>query len=230
MRQERTSFGKVLANCDSSFHMVLTVDRPARMFPVGHYFEFVVKTLFSSGVEAGRPRFEGLVLGFTCTEPGRLNKDTRAVTDTPLSWCVSTNGTFYANRSEIDIVAGHHMRLPVSPSADKEEAYRNLFTRPWHRRTKTETKGSVVVQWPPPPDPPEKYRQQIDWSTSLREGSTVGLLVTPHGGLVVTMGGQPVVSVPDAGVAFDRPLYPLVEAYNRVRSVQLRPEAVPPQR
>lgn len=229
LRQEKTSIGKLLKNCNSSFHMVLSCTLPAKMFPVGHYFEICVKTLFTDDREVGRPRFEGLVLGVTCKEPGSLNKETRTVTDTPLSWCVSMNGTFYANRSEEDLVAAHHMLRTVSPANEDEEGFRLQFTRPWHRVKKT--KAPDLVQWPPPEDPPEKTRRQLPgWSQPLREGDILGLLVTTSGGLVVMANRTAVMCIPDADVAFDRPLYPLIEAYNRVRSVQLRPGATPPER
>lgn len=74
--------------------------------------------------------------------------------------------------------------------------------------------------------PPRKRR--LGWTAALDEGDVLGLLVTPFGGLVVTVNGEKRLLVPDAGVPCDMDLYPLVEVYNHVRSVQIVPHPLPP--
>jgi len=71
-------------------------------------------------------------------------------------------------------------------------------------------------------------QRRLPWSTTLSIGDRVGVLVTPFGGFVLIVNGQQRLLIPDAGVASDTRLYPLVEVYNHFRSVQLHPNARPP--
>lgn len=71
-------------------------------------------------------------------------------------------------------------------------------------------------------------RQKLDWSVALGEGDTLGMMITSFGGIVVTVNGQRQLFIPDAGVPMGSHFYPLVEAYNHVRSVRALPGALPP--
>jgi len=56
----------------------------------------------------------------------------------------------------------------------------------------------------------------------------MGMLITPFGGIVIVVNGERQLFLPDAGVPMGSHFYPLVEAYNHVRSVRLVPGALPP--
>merc|ERR1712093_258215 len=151
----------------------------------------------------------GLILGVTPTRPDEIHVETRTITNVPMSWCVATSGRFYANRSVNDHEREHY----ESPFAGRQQNVRLSMVPNWHRR-KFETKVESVVRWPPAPEPDTKKRTHLDWSVALNEEETLGMLVTPLGGVVVTVNGRPNVSIPDAGVPVDGELYLLVEAYN----------------
>merc|ERR1719296_273751 len=69
---------------------------------------------------------------------------------------------------------------------------------------------------------------RLAWTLLLQEGDVMGLLVTPFGSMIVTVNGERRLLIPDAGVPNDVDLYPLVEVYNHVRSVQLVQRPAPP--
>lgn len=69
---------------------------------------------------------------------------------------------------------------------------------------------------------------RLAWTVLMQEGDKIGLLVTPFGGVTITVNGESRLLIPDAGVPNDLHLYPIVEVYNHVRSVQLVKQAVPP--
>lgn len=236
VRQEAQAFpAEVLPSSKTTFHAIVSTDRPARVLKEGHYFEVQVKKIFASAVH-GRPQFEptaldrpghlhqrprneGLVLGMTRTPPAAIDLTTRNAHDVPQSWCVGTSGKFYTNAS----------RLPHGRTARPVNTGRVQEVQPWHQKkepSENRAAGPVQVQWPPPPSPVEK--QNVDWSVPLDEGATIGMLVTPFGGIVMTVNGKRELMIPDAGVLPDGDLFPLVEVYNRVRSVQVCAGATPP--
>lgn len=229
VRREAQHFGAVLRNTHTTSRALVTTCSPARLFTCGHYFEITVKTIFRSAA-GGRPAFEppaldrpaglevkarneGLVLGVTTTKPSDIHKAIRCAHEVPMSWCIATNGRFYANNST-------EAPLKTPRSINME---RITVVQPW--RKKADPSDPSLVTWPPPKG--SHAKRDVDWSIALEEGSTVGMLVTPWGGILITVDGQKELLVADAGVPADQPLYPLVEVYNRVRSVRLQPGAQP---
>lgn len=203
-------------------HALATMDAPVQVFPEGHYFEVRVATLFWSPGRPDRPRHraarsrtEGLLLGLTTMPPSAFRGSVGTAASVPSAWCVSMSGTYYATR---DPSAGRPRR-PVSQE-------RILKPRPWHRGAPQKCE-QLRCLWPMPPSP-GAVRKQLQWTVAVDEGDTVGFLVTPFGGVAVTVNGERHLMVPDAAACVDQPLYPLIEAYNHVRSIQLIPEAVPP--
>jgi len=77
---------------------------------------------------------------------------------------------------------------------------------------------------------PQQRRRQakLAWTVALDEMDVIGLLVTPFGGVVVTVNGEKRLMIPDAGVPCDVDLYPVIEVYNHVRCLQLVKRPIPP--
>jgi len=197
------------------------MDQPVQVLSEGHYFEIEVVSLFRTLGRPDRPkeldkrnRTEGLVIGVTATPPSEFTAQMRSATDVPRAWCIATSGKFYA----ADTPAEQPKRL-VSQERVKTAA-------PWHQRVgKSE---QLRCCWPPVPHSAGIVRRKLDWSVAMDEGDTLGLLITPFGGIVVTVNGERQLFLPDAGVPMGGHLYPLVEVYNHVRSVRALPDALPP--
>lgn len=204
-------------------HALVTSDLPVQVSTEGHYFEVRVLTLFWSQGRADRPRHvvprgrtEGLVLGLTSTAPSGLAPgDAPTASAVPDAWCVATSGTFYATGG----AAAGRPRRPIS----QDRMYK---PRPWHRGGPQKEEQLRCV-WPPPVGP-GAVRHKLRWALAVDEGDVVGLLITPFGGVALTVNGERRLMIPDAGAPTDVVMYPLIEAYNHVRSVQIVPGAVPP--
>jgi len=202
-------------------HALVTMDQPVQVLAEGHYFEIQVVSLFRTPGRPDRPkelgrrnRTEGLVIGMTATPPAEFNAQMRSATDVPRAWCVATSGKYYAAE-----VPAEQPKRPVSQD-------RVRTAPPWHRRVgKSE---QLRCCWPPVPSSGVVVRRQLDWSIAIGEGDTLGMLITPFGGIVVTVNGERQLFLPDAGVPMGAHFYPLVEAYNHVRSVRALPGSLPP--
>lgn len=201
-------------------HALVTMDQPVQVLAEGHYFEIQVVSLFRSAGRPDRPkelsnrqRTEGLIIGMTTTPPSDFT-GIRSATDVPRAWCVATSGKYYATDAQSE-----PQKRPMN-----QERVRQVPS--WHRK---EAKSEQLrCPWPPTPRPAGAVRQKLDWSVALGEGDTLGMMITSFGGIVVTVNGQRQLFLPDAGVPMGSHFYPLVEAYNHVRSVRALPGALPP--
>jgi len=203
-------------------HALVTTDLPVSVANEGHYFEVRVTTLFRAPVRPERPRqleadvrTEGLVLGVTATEPAALEASAMAAHRVSRSWCVATSGTFYAT-------CGPATPPPARPRSQE----RPQLPPSWHQGRAPPASSQLRCPWPPHSS--GTVVRKLRWSVTLDEGDSIGMLVTPSGGIVITVNGQKQLLIPDAHVANDTDMYPLVEAYNKVRSVQLSMIPGPP--
>merc|ERR1712207_19831 len=122
------------------------------------------------------------------------------------SWCVATTGICH-------VTNGAAQAKPTRPMSQERTQQRPS----WHRNREAKIEA-LTCAWPPKASP---LRRALGWSAVLQVGDTLGLLVTPYGGLAMLVNGERVLLIPDARVPSDQDLYPLFEAYNHVRSVQL---------
>jgi hypothetical protein len=202
-------------------HALVTMEQPVQVFSDGHYFEVQVVSLFRTPGLPDRPkeldkrhRTEGLVIGMTAMPPSEITPHLRSATDVPRTWCVATSGKYYAS----DVPAEVKKRL-VNQERVKQAPI-------WHQRVgKSE---QLRCCWPPPQPSAGTIRRKLDWSVALGEDDTLGMLITPFGGIVVLVNGERQLFLPDAGVPTDGHFYPLVEAYNHIRSIRVVPGAQPP--
>lgn len=222
-------------------HALVTGNGPIHMFAEGFYFEVVVKGLFAhrhdksdnrdvhepispllSGRHLDRKTAqrgtEGLVIGVTTTPLQQLlslSPPAKMAPDVPNSWCIASSGKFYASGNK---------------QALSRRAVKNHVMRPkprWHHKDAAEE--CLTCPWPPPEhQSSETVRTTLGWSIMPKEGDRIGMLVTSFGGIVVFVNGARELFLPDAGVSVGGDLYPLVEAFNHIRSVQGLPAAVPP--
>mmetsp|Transcript_9693 Transcript_9693/g.28621 ORF Transcript_9693/g.28621 Transcript_9693/m.28621 type:complete len:469 (-) Transcript_9693:179-1585(-) len=193
-------------------HALASTDRPASVAEEGHYFEVKVLSSFRAPprqdgqrhLEPAR-RTEGLVVGVTAAAPSALAGVSEARL-APMAWCVATSGTFYASG------AG-------SPRAAKRVGLERVKEPPsWHRKALRDEQLSC--SWPLPHVSAAEVRR-LGWCAALDEGDSLGMLVTPSGGIVITVNGHRQLLIPDAGVPSGVDLHPLIEVYNHVRTVQL---------
>lgn len=118
-------------------------------------------------------------------------------------------------------------RAMSTPSTMAPPGSAGSTVRPQEDRPRTGgARGDAVWNLEGGGGPPRK--RAVAWTAALDEGDVVGLLVTPFGGLIVSVNGEKRLLLPDASVPCDVDLYPLVEVYNHVRSLQLVPRPVPP--
>jgi len=241
LSEQSTALVRSVASNPFHSHALVSSDRPIHLFSDGHYFEIVVRSVFTDKHEKMgadevnellspkkpghehlrrdvRGGSEGLVLGVTTTALPELsvrNPSAKVATDVPRSWCVATSGKFYATSSP-------------TPQPKRPVSQDRIRLRPrWHQRPGASE--HLACPWPPPAPPTaETGRQLLDWSHRVREGDRVGLLVTAFGGLCVVVNGRREAFLPDAGVPVDTDLYPLVEAFNHIRCIQALPWAEPP--
>lgn len=202
-------------------HALVTMDDPVKVLPEGHYFEIQVLSLFRSPGRPDRPkdidrrhRTEGIVIGMTSTPPDRMKADVHVASDIACSWCVATSGKYYCS--------------PVPTEPPKRPVSQDRIAQPprWHRRNLQQEQ--LRCQWPPLPHHDDTVRRKLDWSVAPAEGDSIGILLTPFGGVVVNVNGERQLFLPDAGVPVGRDMYPLVEVYNHVRSIRVLPGASPP--
>jgi len=203
-------------------HALVVTSAPASLSSEGHYFEVQVPTLFYTPGRPDRPRSieprtrtEGLILGLTKTKPSDIGPNVQVASAVPMSWCISTNGVFY--RTEL--------QDPTSHTRRSVNQYRVLHPPSWHRKPEREDQARCLH---PPPSLPGTEKRNLRCSVPFGEGDILGLLLTPFGGLVLTLNGRREIMIPDAAVPADEPMYPLIEAFNHVRSVQLVPAPRPP--
>jgi len=217
-------------------HALATADLPVQVFKEGHYFEVRVMSLFTSPGRPDRPkqleprcRTEGLVVGMTSMVPSSLKYSAKVASAVPRSWCISMNGTYYC--ADGTATAASTSSATSRPGSHGDS--RSGRQAPWRVRGAAQGAPQTARTEPsrcpfPPISLPGAKRRKIPWSASLGEGDTVGMLITPFGGIVVIVNGERQVMIPDAGVPADVDMYPLVEAYNHVKSVQLVAWASPP--
>lgn len=201
-------------------HALASCARPVRILAEGHYFEVQIRSVFRSVGRADRPkqleprsRREGLMIGMTTTKPSAIDPKVRSAREVPRSWCVSTSGRFYASSSAA-------LGRTRAVNQDRVQSARS-----WH--AKAPRSEQLTCTWPPP-EVGAVNRKLETWVSALGEGDRLGLLVTPFGGIVVTVNGEKHLFIPDAGVPADAEMYPLVESYNHVRSIRFVPGALPP--
>jgi len=241
LTEQSTALVRDAASNPFNSHALVTSDRPVHVFAEGHYFEVAVRSVFTDRHEKiGAPEVnellspkkpghehlrrevrggtEGLVVGVTTTELPQLLAQSpapKAATDVQRSWCVATSGKFYST-------------ICPSPQPKRPVSQDRIMHKPcWHHRDGATE--HLTCPWPSPPPPTaDTMRHNLEWSLRVKEGDHVGLLVTSFGGIVVMVNGRREVFLPDAGVPVDVDLYPLVDVFNHVRSVQAIPWAEPP--
>lgn len=208
-------------------HALVTADKPLQVFPEGHYFEVRLVSTFRTAGPPERPRqhgcrTEGLVLGVTTSPPAEADTSAQRVGNVAAAaWCVSLNGSLYSGgvltkprRPPVEVhLASANRGCPsgLLPASDAACAVED------------DPEGTRVSRLGLPPQ-----RQRLKWTAALREGDALGMLVTPFGGIIMVVNGEKQLLIPDADVPNDVALYPLVEAYNHVRSVRLVLGATPP--
>eukprot|EP00927_Polykrikos_kofoidii_P045629 TRINITY_DN39667_c0_g1_i1.p1 TRINITY_DN39667_c0_g1~~TRINITY_DN39667_c0_g1_i1.p1 ORF type:complete len:652 (-),score=96.92 TRINITY_DN39667_c0_g1_i1:77-2032(-) len=238
------NLGKSFMGSDTLSHRALVVaERPVPVVAKGHYFEVQILSVFKTKGPPERPkeleqrgRSEGLVIGFTATNPrvvqgpkcwdrpgsesARIAVPLPAVhaNNMPMSWSVSMSGGYYTTAE--------------SPSRPARVMQQNRIQEPrsWNSprpRTFPGIGGTPKCQWPPPEDA-SQGRRRLRWYAHVGEGDRIGLLATTFGGLVIFQNGLREMMIPDASVKVDTELYPLVEVYNHIRSVRVVIGATPP--
>mmetsp|Transcript_37224 Transcript_37224/g.73752 ORF Transcript_37224/g.73752 Transcript_37224/m.73752 type:complete len:579 (-) Transcript_37224:64-1800(-) len=237
LSEQSTAFVREPGMAPHHSHALVTGNGPVHIFAEGFYFEVLVKGLFahrhdkSIGRDIHEPispllsgkhperkvaqrGTEGLVIGVTTTPLQQLHSlspPAKMATDVPNSWCIASSGKFYATGNK---------------QALSRRAVNNHVVRPkprWHQ--KEVAAECLTCPWPPPS---ETARTTLTWSVMPKEGDRLGMLVTSFGGIVLFVNGARELFLPDAGVSVGGDLYPLVEAFNHIRSVQGLPAAVPP--
>jgi len=208
-------------------HALVSSTRPVAIFQDGHYFEVRVKSLFHSEGRPERPkqleprhRSEGIVIGVTATSPSDIGTHVRSTREVPRSWAVTSGGRFYSSASS-DPDVGRVSR-PVSPERVRQP-------QTWHQ--KPVSTEQLRCAWPVPTSPlsaRSSMTKNIGWSKAISDGDTIGFLVTPFGGAVLYVNGVKELLIPDARISADTALYPLLEVYNHIRSVELLTGAAPP--
>lgn len=215
---------RLLKRLESQHHFgyraIVTTSYPIQVSPMGHYFETRVQSFARSQGHPEIPmrvgsRVGGLVIGVTATRPPDMDTAVQSANAVPQSWCVATSGMFYATPG-LSIPKGTRRMSQVRGAE---------YRRPsWHDHELPDE--ALSCAWPLEHGP--LVRQKLSWSAALSEGDALGLLVTPYGGIVVTVNGERRLTIPDAGVRADVDLYPLLEVYGHVRSVRMVPHAIPP--
>mmetsp|Transcript_3693 Transcript_3693/g.9389 ORF Transcript_3693/g.9389 Transcript_3693/m.9389 type:complete len:429 (+) Transcript_3693:96-1382(+) len=192
---------------------------PAAISSEGHYFEVRIKQIFRPEGELNEPRLksDSLIIGFTATCPTEVSSDPRTCKEVPRTWAISSAGRFYSSPPAPEV---GRISRSVSPQRVKEQQV-------WHRKpAKTE---QLTCPWPAaPPTAGQIVTKQVAWSKVIGEGDRVGLLATPFGGAVLYVNGVKELLIPDARIAVDRPLYPVLEVFNHIRSVELLGDAPMP--
>jgi len=125
---------------------------------------------------------------------------------------------------------------PRRPVPQVHQAWRESTTKPrWHQQQpSSQRQDPLKCSWPPPGMDGETEagalrRANLSCSLTLKEKDVVGLLVTPFGGLVLFVNGVRRIFVPDANAPSGTNLYPVLEVFNHIRSLQLaRRAGVPP--
>lgn len=241
LSEQSTAFVREPGMAPHHSHALVTGNGPVHIFAEGFYFEVLVKGLFGhrhdksvnrdvhepiSPLLSGKHQdrkvaqrgTEGLLIGVTTTPLQQLlslSPSAKMAPDVPNSWCITSSGKFYATGSK---------------QSQSRRGNNNHVVRPrprWHQ--KEVTTEFLTCPWPPSSTQSvETVRSTLRWSVMLKEGDRIGMLVTSFGGIVVFVNGARELFLPDAGVSVGGDLYPLVEAFNHIRSVQGLPAAVPP--
>mmetsp|Transcript_2956 Transcript_2956/g.7163 ORF Transcript_2956/g.7163 Transcript_2956/m.7163 type:complete len:484 (-) Transcript_2956:278-1729(-) len=205
--EKGTTIVRKEGNGTFSAHALATADGPIAVCRDGHYFEVRVCSLFRTSGLPERPRHhaprsEGLVVGVTTTPPPELNKSAqRAQHAAPRTWCFSTGGILITS----DCASRGHGARSALPVADVAAG------------CPTNEAGGR-----------RSDHKKLAWAAVLDEGDYLGFLVTPFGGIVVSVNGKRQFLIPDVAVPSDVDLYPLVEVYSNIRSLQLVQRAAPP--
>jgi len=198
-------------------HALASSMEPASIFSEGHYFEVRIKSIFRPEGEQQEPRIKGdaLIIGVTATPPTDVGADSpRTCKEVPRTWAISSSGRFYSSPPAPEV---GRISRSVSPQRVKDQQV-------WHRKpAKTE---QLRCPWPATPTTAGKIlTKQVSWNRAIGEGDTVGFLATPFGGAVLYVNGVKELLIPDARIAVDTALYPVLEVFNHIRSVELLTDA-----